>query len=65
MTAQNKAVQLVNELFERSLSYNDSCIAAKFMTDEIIKELRLHKTDLSCRLNLKYWKEVKDEISKI
>lgn len=41
MTPEEKAENIVNELFDRSLSHNDACIAGKFLVERILFELEL------------------------
>lgn len=72
MTPKEKAEELVNELFERSLAYHDACIAASYLVEEIIKSEpttllsdSFHET-LQDRIDdaKEYWKKVESEIGK-
>lgn len=67
MTEKEKAEELVNELFERSLTYHDACIAAKYLVDEVIKEIEKVFTPKYAKLNstYQYWQQVKEELKKL
>lgn len=76
MTPKEKADEIVNGLFERTLAYHDACIAAKMLADEMIVELQDIITDFKYMRpsdtqyqrqdeRIIYWKNVKQEIEKL
>lgn len=69
MSPKEKAEEIVNELFERSLAYHDSVIAAKFLTEQIIDVLKEGIKSEGGFYNgidfVREWEEVKTEIEKL
>lgn len=59
MTPKEKAEDLVNELFERSLSYRDSHIAAIYLVEQVISsDTEEHPSDIKSD----FWEEVLKEL---
>lgn len=70
MTPKEKAVELTNELFERSLAYHDACIAAEYLVEQIIssyeqipKHCQPDKQIIEDTIN--FWKDVELELEKL
>lgn len=63
MSPKEKAEEIVNELFERSLAYHDACIAAGFLAEEIIKSLPDKTTFEHGKIG--FWKAVQKEIENL
>lgn len=65
MTPKDKANQMINELFDRSLAYHDAHIAAKYSIEVIIEAIsNAEWSDATYYRDnaIEYWEKVKNEM---